>query len=511
MNSPTASNPSNSNNPSEGTNAGQTTAPDEVTMLTAMPEVFRDALHQCRVKMQREALPEVVIANFERLFAQVARGDTGVIQEEEIEPVGCVLHLDELLRVPAFLERGTSLLDQLVVVRLNGGLGTTMGLDCAKSLLKVKGELSFNDLLAKQLQTLNEKLHLQIPLVHMTSFRTEEDICAVMEQHPQLAMDGVPVTFKQHMHPKLFVDSLFPAAEADEESNWNPPGHGDIYAALIATGIAQALLARGKRYMFVANSDNLGASVEPAILGYFAESGASFLMETAERTEADSKGGHLARRRGTGNLLLREVGQAPTENGQLTSAFSDITRYEHFNTNNLWLDLVAVMKVAEQHGGCIPLPLISNRKPVNPSDKKSAPVIQVETAMGAAIEVFDRAVAIRVPRSRFAPVKTNGDLLVVRSDAYELTAAGQLECVTPTTLPPMVSLDPKFFGLLDDFERRVQVLPSLRYATSLKVTGDVSFTHPVEIRGKVTISASEGHTAVVPVDCKVLEDCDVRL
>jgi UTP--glucose-1-phosphate uridylyltransferase len=169
------------------------------------------------------------------------------------------------------------------------------------------------------------------------------------------------------------------------------------------------------------------------------------------------------------------------------------------------------MNVAEQHGGCIPLPLISNRKPVNPSDKKSAPVIQVETAMGAAIEVFDHSIAIRVPRRRFAPVKTNGDLLVVRSDAYELTASGQLECVTPTNLPPMVSLDPKFFGLLPDFERRVQVLPSLRHATSLKVTGDVSFTHHVEIRGKVTISASEGYTAVVPADCKVLEDCDLRL
>jgi UTP--glucose-1-phosphate uridylyltransferase len=257
----------------------------------------------------------------------------------------------------------------------------------------------------------------------------------------------------------------------------------------------------GKRYAFVANADNLGATVEPAILGYFAQKQAPFLMETAERTKADAKGGHLARRKDTGRLLLRESSQAPTKpGGDIIPEFQDTTKYRHFNTNTIWLDLEAVLKVAQKHDGTIPLPLISNKKTVNPRDRASRRVIQIETAMGAAIEVFEGALALQVPRSRFAPVKSNNDLLVVRSDVYTLAEDYTLQISPQRTLPgiPLVSLDPHYFGLLRDFEERIKSTPSLLNAVSVTVRGDVEFLTSVEIVGQVQILGNPTSRSTVP-------------
>lgn len=467
-----------------------------------------DSIRAASERMERDGLPSAVVKNFERLFGQVLRGETGIISESEIEPVADVQTLEAVAACSDTVNLGTAALNKLVVVRLNGGLGTTMGLERAKSLLKVRDELSFNDIIGHQLREMGKKIGVSIPLIHMTSFSTDSDVTAAMEPFADLRPASIPTTFLQHRHPKIYSDSMTPASEVNDEFNWNPPGHGDIYAALIATGLAQRLLDLGKRYMFVANADNLGATVEPAILGYFVKSGAPFLMETAERTKADSKGGHLARRMGSGRLVLRESGQAPTTSrGEIIPEFQDVTRYRHFNTNNIWLDLQAVVDVARTHDGTIPLPLISNRKTVNPRDRSSRPVIQIETAMGAAIEVFDGALALQVPRSRFAPVKSNNDLLVVRSDAYVLTPEYTMVVNPRRTLPglPLVSLDTRFFGLLRDFEARVKVVPSLVDAESLVVKGDVVFSHPLRVCGKVTLTTSGEAQQRLPAALQVAE------
>ena len=458
--------------------------------------------------MQRDGLPEPVINNFERLFECVLRGETGIIQEEEIEPVLEVDSLESLHASGEAAREGRKLLNKLVVVRLNGGLCTTMGLEKAKSLLVVKNSYSFNDIIALQLRTLGQSTGVAIPLIHMTSFSTDSDVQVMMKAYPDLSPSELPATFQQHRHPKIYADSMSPAKEAIEDFNWNPPGHGDIYASLIATGLAEKLLSMGKRYLFVANADNLGATVEPAILGYMAQTGAPFLMETAERTKADAKGGHLARRRSTGHLLLRESSQAPTTStGEIIPQFQDVSLYRHFNTNNLWLDLEAVVRVAKSHEGTVPLPLISNRKTVNPRDKSSRKVIQVETAMGAAIEVFEGARALQVPRSRFAPVKSNNDLLVVRSDVYVLNPDYTMTVAPEREAPglPLVSLEPAHYGLIKDFEQRIRVVPSLLHAESLSVQGDVTFSHPVAIVGRVVIKTGEQRPKEIPADLSRIE------
>merc|ERR1719238_1925627 len=196
-----------------------------------------------------------------------------------------------------------------------------------------------------------------------------------------------------------------------------PPGHGDLYPAMLGSGTLDKLLGKGFKYMFVSNSDNLGATMDLKLLTYFAQSGAPFCMEVADRTDADKKGGHLAKTK-EGGLLLRESAQCPDEDEK---AFQDVTKYKFFNTNNLWVNLKELKKTMDANGGVLPLPVIKNGKTVDPRDKKSTKVLQLETAMGAAIASFATAGAILIPRTRFAPVKTTNDMLALMSDAYEIT------------------------------------------------------------------------------------------
>ena len=99
----------------------------------------------------------------------------------------------------------------------------------------------------------------------------------------------------------------------------------------------------------------------------------------------------------------------------------DASRHPFFHTNNLWMDLRALSETLGRRDGVLGLPIIRNIKTVDPTDASSPEVIQIETAMGAAVAVFPGAVAIEVDRGRFLPVKTTSDLLVLRSDAYQLT------------------------------------------------------------------------------------------
>lgn len=483
--------------------SGQVTSSANGETLSETIHQHKACIEVAATRMRAAGLPDAVITNFELLFNSVLCGHTGVINEHEIEPVSGIDCLDSLSDSEHLDALGRSLLPKLAVIRLNGGLGTTMGLARAKSLLAVRGELTFNDIIAQQLIALRNSTGVAVPLLHMTSFSTDGDVRHAMQRYPDLTIEGIAPTFLQHKHPKIYQDDFSPACEEVEDLNWNPPGHGDIYAALLASGLAEALVARGKRYLFVANADNLGATVDLRILGYLASKKAPFLMETAERTPADSKGGHLARSKETGALLLRESGQCPlTPEGDLIPEFRDISRHRHFNTNNIWLDLEAVIHVARTHGGCIPLPLISNKKSVNPRDRESRRVIQIETAMGAAIGVFNGATALQVPRSRFAPVKSNNDLLVVRSDAYALTESGHLVRNPKRSVAglPLVSLDPRYYSLISDFEQRFKVVPSLVEATSFSVVGDVVFNHGVTIEGSVSIVAEGGEQRALPED-----------
>jgi UTP--glucose-1-phosphate uridylyltransferase len=401
-----------------------------------------------------------------------------MIPEDAIEPVR------ELTDAGA-LPEGDAPLDQAVVIKLNGGLGTSMGMERAKSLLEVKDGMTFLDVIARQVLALRESSGARLPLVLMNSFYTRDDSLALLERYDGLAAD-VPFDFVQHKEPKLLVEDLMPAEwPQDPALEWCPPGHGDIYPALMTSGMLATLLERGYRYAFMSNADNLGAVLDPRILAWFASEGLPYLAEMTERTPADRKGGHIAVLKETGGLILRETAQTPPED---MDAFTDVDRHPFFHVNNLWVDLHALDALLRERDGVMGLPMIVNEKTVDPAGPSTPPVYQLETAMGAAIGVFDGARAIRVPRGRFVPVKKTSDLLVVRSDAYVLRDGLRIELVEGRERPPLVELDDDCFKLLDDFEARFPAgPPSLVRAERLVVRGDVTFRRDVTVVGDVTV------------------------
>jgi UTP--glucose-1-phosphate uridylyltransferase len=431
-------------------------------------------------KMREEGVAAEAIRAFEHYYRQLEGGETGLMPEDSIDPVTDVPALDELPRDEAAEHEA---LRTAIVLRLNGGLGTSMGLSRAKSLLEAKDGLSFLDIIARQVLALRAAYDADLPLVLMNSFSTREDSLAALAAYPELDV-GLPLDFIQNKEPKIRADDLTPVEWPDDPSlEWCPPGHGDLYTALVTSGLLADLLERGFEYAFMANSDNLGAALEPRILSWIRAERIPFLMEVTERTEADRKGGHLARRIEDGRLVLRETAQTPKED---LEQLSDLSRHRFANTNNLWVDLRALDQAMRARDGVLGLPMIRNEKTVDPSDKSSPAVYQLETAMGAAVEVFEGARALNVPRTRFAPVKTTDDLLALRSDAYRLTDGARVELARDSV--PVITLDSDHFKLLKDFEERFPAgPPSLVECDRLEVEGDVRFGAGVVCRGSVKV------------------------
>ncbi|HKH18332.1 MAG TPA: UTP--glucose-1-phosphate uridylyltransferase [Solirubrobacteraceae bacterium] len=437
-----------------------------------------EGLRRSVEKMRRAGVPDAAIATFGHYYEELASGASGLIPEDAIEPVR------ELTDAEA-LPDADAPLDEAVVIKLNGGLGTSMGMDRAKSLLEVKDGMAFLDVIARQVLALRESSGARVPLVLMNSFYTRDDSVALLERYDGLASD-VPFDFVQHKEPKLLVEDLTPVGwPADPSLEWCPPGHGDIYPALLTSGMLALLLERGYRYAFMSNSDNLGAVLDPRMLAWIAAEGLPYVAEVTERTDADKKGGHLGVLEETGGLILRETAQTPDED---MDAFTDVERHPYFHVNNLWVDLHALDRLLRERDGVMGLPMIVNEKTVDPTDSSTPAVYQLETAMGAAIGVFDGAQAIRVPRSRFVPVKTTSDLLVLRSDAYVLADGARIELADGRDAPPLVELDDEHFKLLADFDAHFPAgPPSLVEAERLAVKGDVTFGRDVAVRGSVRV------------------------
>ena len=436
-------------------------------------------------KMEAEAIPKRVIDTFADYYGKVVNGETGLIYNKDIQPVSPdeVADFDHL---GGYAPVGEKALSKTVMIVLNGGLGTSMGLTGAKSLLQAKNGKSFLEIILQQTRSSKVKLAL------MNSFSTHDDTLAALAD---IRPANKPFTFVQHKFPKILKDTLAPAIwPANPGLEWNPPGHGNIYTALYTSGILQDLISREIRYAFICNSDNLGAGINEALLGYFAENRIDFMMEVARRTPSDTKGGHLARH-GNGRLILREGAQCPEDE---KSAFRDISQFCFFDTNNIWIHLEAFNNFMKRHETS-QLPMICNAKTLDPRDKNSPAVYQIETAMGAAIHLFDNAIAVRVPRSRFFPVKTCNELLAIRSDCFIFSKDNRLiqnprrkyDAIT-------INLDPAYYGKFDLLENRCpQGVPSLLDCESLAIKGDVLFEKNVTIQGRVTIQNSRAHQVVI--------------
>lgn len=443
-----------------------------------------DALARCLTKMHAAGLSQPAIDTFAHYWRQCASGVTGMVTEDSIRPLTALPALADLDIAD---DVATDAMRQTVLIRLNGGLGTSMGLDAAKTLLPVRDGQNFLDVIVRQIRHARTEYGARLPVVFMNSFRTRKDTVTHLAAYPDLVVEGVPLDFLQNAEPKLLADGLSPVDWPDDPGlEWCPPGHGDLYPALLGSGLLEQLIEAGFRYAAVANGDNLGAAPNAQLAGWFASTNAAYAAEVCPRTANDRKGGHLATRIRDGRLILRESAQTPADD---LVHFMDEHRHPYFHTNNLWLNLVHLRAVLEERGGVLGLPLIRNQKTVDPNNPKSPRVIQLESAMGAAIEVFDSAQAIVVGRDRFVPVKTTNELMLLRSDVFEFGDDGRLQAAGGI---PEVTLNSDYYQLIADFDRLVPVVPSLREATSLTVHGEWHFDQPSVIRGTLELPET-GH------------------
>jgi UTP--glucose-1-phosphate uridylyltransferase len=447
--------------------------------------VSAEGLRAAEQKMREAGQPEEAIRAFCRNYQRVEAGESAFLRSEELEAVSDVAALEAAGEVdPA------DALERVVAIKLNGGLATTMGLRHPKSLVEAREGYTFLDIIIGQMLALRERYRVRLPLVLMNSEATRSETLEALSRHPDLDV-GLALEFMQSMVPKLETETLAPVSWPKEpELEWAPPGHGDVYGALRRSGLLASLVDQGFRYAMISNSDNLGALVEPRIPAYMAREGVPFLMEVVEGTEADRKGGHLARRRSDGQIVLRESAQTAPDDEE---SFRDFRRWRYYNTNNLWVDLPALAARLEQTDGVLELSLIVNRKTVDPRDPSSTPVVQLESAMGSAIQSFEGARLLCVPRTRFVPVKTTNDLLTLRSDVYVISD-GMIVGPVPERVGklPYIDLDKRFYGVLEEFERRFpQGAPSLREAQRLLVVGDVTFGADVAVRGEVELDTDE--------------------
>ncbi len=441
-------------------------------------------IHQFVDKMKSENLVNQVIETFIQYYQNYVNGDKGLLSREEIEPP----EEQDVINYNDLSEYTPNLLSELAVCKLNGGLGTSMGLTKAKSLLPVfqtenGTDLTFLDVILKQLESIHKQYDVETTFLLMNSYNTDKDTKEAIDVYDWLKHQSLEVCFLQNKYPRIRKDDNSPLQLDDEDSNWNPPGHGDIYTALSSNGILDKLIAEGKEYLFISNSDNLGATPDVKILTYLKNNDIPFLMEVCKRTDMDKKGGHLARSK-SGNLLLREVAQCPDNE---IEEFQNIDLYSFFNTNSLWVNLKKLKSYLSDNGDRMTLPLIVNPKNVNGVD-----VIQLETAMGAAISVFKGAKALEVPRSRFIPVKKTNELLLLWSKVYLLNDRYEVILNSNRTSVPQIHLDQRFYKTVDDLKEKLwKHKPDFRRCRSLQIDGNVWFGDNVVIIGDVSVNGCD--------------------
>lgn len=383
-------------------------------------------------------------------------------------------------------------LNKLVVLKLNGGLGTTMGCVGPKSIIEVREGHTFLDLSVKQIEYLNAKYDVNVPFVLMNSFNTHDDTSRIIKKFQGYNVEIL--TFNQSRYPRISKESLMPIPRTYNSSisEWYPPGHGDLFEALSNSGLLDKLLSQGKEILFVSNIDNLGAVVDLNILQYMIDSKSEYIMELTNKTKMDIKGGTIIDY--DGRICLLEIAQVPPQH---VEEFKSIEKFKYFNTNNIWLNLSAVKRVVENNE--LALEIIPNYKTLSSDVKGNTDIsiIQLETAVGSAIHYFKNALGINVPRRRFLPVKTCSDLFLIKSDLYSLQNGQLIMNETRFEGTPLIKLG-NHFKKVSDFQKRIPHIPKILELDHLTMTGAITLGKNVVLKGTVIIVASDGQSIDIP-------------
>lgn len=431
---------------------------------------------------------------FEKLFGRFINESGPSLEWNDIQklPEGSVRKYADLSGPDSSAVK--DMLNKLVVVKLNGGLGTSMGCQGPKSIIPVRSELTFLDLTVQQIEHLNRKYGSNVPLVLMNSFNTDEDTQKVIRKYQGFQVKTY--TFNQSRYPRINKESLMPVAKScaidgDLES-WYPPGHGDFYLSFQNSGLLKEFINQGKEYVFISNIDNLGATVDLNILNFLlggSDAGTcDFLMEVTDKTRADVKGGTLIQYED--KLRLLEIAQVPKDH---IDDFKSVKTFKIFNTNNLWIKTTAIDEIVTE--GRMDMEVIINNKTLD----NGLNIIQLEQAVGAAVKCFNGAHGLNVPRSRFLPVKKTDDLLLVMSNLYSLQQGTlTMSPIRMFETTPLVKLGPNHFGKVKEFLKRFASIPDMLELDHLTVSGDVTFGKGVSLRGTVIIIANHGDRIDIP-------------
>jgi len=441
------------------------------------------------------------IDKFLKLFSRYIKTRSSKLAWEKISPPPSSMIVEYSEASPPGSGSVPDLLNKLAILKLNGGLGTSMGCSGPKSAIEVKDHLNFIDLSVRQVEHLNSTYGTSVPIILMNSFNTKKQTEKLVGKYRNVW------SFEQSMFPRIYSDTLLPvlsdsahqsSSEEDIEKTfegWYPPGHGDLFESLQDSGMLDKLIAEGKEYLFVSNIDNLKAVTDLSILNYVASRKIDFLMEVTEKTRADVKGGTLIDY--DGRLRLLEIAQVPEYH---KTDFTSIRKFKIFNTNSIWISLSAIKEVLQKN--LLDLEVIENRKKIGTGEE----VVQLETALGAAIKHFSNSKGMVVPRSRFLPVKMCSDLFLLQSSLFSVKHGTLVMSGNRTTdTPPVVRLVGKNFKKVFDYKKKVKGPINIDELDRLTISGDVSLGKNVTLKGNVIIVADDGQSISIP-DGAVLDD-----
>ena len=473
-----------------------------LTGFSGGDEKFEQAREKFQKAMDESKLPKSEQDRFWPLLKRYISGDRGYVEWQNVEKLSVgdrrLIPYEQAIRT--LKEPRVRDLSDLAVIKLNGGLGTSMGLDLPKTLLKVTQEETFLSIILGQLQEAKKRSGSAVPLVFMNSYNTDSDTKAALKILESKA-EGIPIL---HMSQGTFlrvkaVGDVEPLSKNSGNERFSPPGHGDVYQTLKDSGILDELIKSGKKFAFISNGDNLGATPDPAILAYLHEQNIPFLLEVTQRTEMDRKGGTVCLNKGSGDrLLLLEIANVDSSH---QGDFQDIQQFPVFNTNNLWINLEALNHRLAK--GPLSMDLIVNPKEVPDGDQK-VKVVQFEQAMGSAVSSFPGAVAMVVPRSRFRPVKTTNELFLLRSKLFSYSNGVFRAAGSDESSLPVIALGDKY-KKITDYEERISQVPEISGLKSLKVEGNVYFGKSLVLEGSVVIKGEPADRPVKIPDGSVLK------
>ena len=369
---------------------------------------------------------------------------------------------------------------KIAMVKLNGGLGTSMGCTGPKSLIPCSNNNDrFLDIIIRNYQASSIADHL----ILLNSFNTSDQTISYMNtNYSNISWTEV----MQYPFKKINSQKKLPF-EADDLTYYNPPGHGSVYFDLYYSGCLSKLEKDGIEYLFISNADNLAANCDPKIASFMKESNCPFMIELTKKQALDVKGGTIVK--SNGQLRLWEIAQVSPHQMDL------FQNQPYFNTNNIWVNVHELIETIAS--GELTLDLILNKKNLH-----GKPVIQLEYAMGSAVQSFEGSQAIIVPRKRFFPIKNTSDLLLLKSD-YASINNGEVSWDSES--PVAIQLAPPF-NTMDGFNQYFKCIPSIKSVKQLRLSGPIFFNHAISFEGNVSLYTPENKPACINPAIDIIDE-----